>query len=88
MKHALDCLARLIRVLLGQSAVAEKKLACGTRLDVLGVDIKMSKRGYKCKPTKAKVKKWVCDIVLGVTQCLYMYLVMFVAGESSEKSTC
>ena len=59
MKHALDCLARLIRVLLGQSAVAEKKLACGARLDVL----EMSKSGYKCKPTKAKVKKWVGSVV-------------------------
>ena len=37
MEHALRCLARLIRVLLGPSAVANKKLAFGKRLDVLGV---------------------------------------------------
>ena len=68
MQHALDCLARLIRLLLGQTAVAEKKLAGGARLDVLGVDIKMSKRGYKCKPTKAKVKKWVCSVAQSFAQ--------------------
>ena len=59
MEHGLQCLARLIRVLLGPTAVADKKLACGTRLDVLGIDIKMSKRGYKCRPKKHKVQKWV-----------------------------
>ncbi len=37
MEHALQCLARLIRVLLGPTAVANKKLACGVSLDVLGV---------------------------------------------------
>lgn len=28
----------------------------------LQVDIKMSKRGYKCKPKKSKVRKWVCTM--------------------------
>lgn len=37
MEHALQCLARLIRVLLGPTAVADKKLACGKCLDILGV---------------------------------------------------
>ncbi len=37
MEHALRCLARLIRALLGPTAVAEKKLAFGKSLDVLGV---------------------------------------------------
>ena len=39
MQHALECIARLIRVLLGPTAVAEDKLACGMRLDVLGVRV-------------------------------------------------
>ena len=59
MEHALQCLARLIRLLLGPTAVADKKLACGTRLDVLGVDIKMSKKGFKCRPKKNKVRRWI-----------------------------
>jgi len=37
MEHALQCLARLIRLLLGPTAVAADKLACGKKLDVLGV---------------------------------------------------
>ena len=37
MEHGLQCLARLIRVLLGQTAVADNKLACGRSLCVLGV---------------------------------------------------
>ena len=37
MEHALQCLARLIRALLGPTAVALNKLACGRTLDVLGV---------------------------------------------------
>jgi len=59
MEHALQCLARLIRAVLGPTAVADKKLACGKKLDVLGVDIKMSRRGYKCRPKKSKSEKWV-----------------------------
>ena len=39
MKHALQCLARLIRVLLGPTAVADEKLAYGKSLDVLGVSM-------------------------------------------------
>ena len=37
MKHALQCLVRLIKVLLGPSAVAPKKIECGISLVVLGV---------------------------------------------------
>ena len=36
MEHALRCLARLIRALLGPTAVAEKKLEFWKSLDVLG----------------------------------------------------
>ena len=62
MRHSLQCLARLIRVLLGPTAVAEKKLAYGTKLDILGVDIKMSKRGYKCKPKRSKARAWIATL--------------------------
>jgi len=39
MEHALQCLARLIRALLGPTAVAANKLACGRTLEVLGVGL-------------------------------------------------
>ena len=37
MKHALQCLVRLIKILLGPTAVAPKKIECGTSRVVLGV---------------------------------------------------
>ena len=37
MRHAMRCVARLVRMLLGASAIAEEKLACGGKFDILGV---------------------------------------------------
>jgi hypothetical protein len=45
MEHALSCLARLIRILLGPSAVADKKLECGHELIVLGVSVLSLSKG-------------------------------------------
>ena len=55
MKHAMLCFARLVRVLLGVSAIADKKLACGLSLGILGVDIVLSAHGFTCRPSKDKV---------------------------------
>ena len=55
MKHAMLCFARLVRVLLGVSAIADKKLACGLSLGILGVDIALSAHGFTCRPSKDKV---------------------------------
>ena len=33
----MNCFARLVRLLLGDSAIAERKLECGEELEVLGV---------------------------------------------------
>ena len=63
MEHALQCFARLVRVLLGSDAIAETKLACGPSLSILGVDIMPSRSGYKCRPTLDKVLKWEATIV-------------------------
>ena len=43
LEHAMQCFARLARLLLGKTAIAEKKLEFGlTGLEVLGVCISMS----------------------------------------------
>ncbi len=34
--------ARLVRMLLGQTAVADKKLACGNALEILGIIVSAS----------------------------------------------
>ena len=58
MQHALECFVRLVRALLGHSAIAESKLDWGDKVCVLGIDIEMSERGYKCRPSADKVVKW------------------------------
>lgn len=66
MKHALGCLVRLLRLLLGPSAVADDKQACGTHLDILGVDFQMSQRGFTCRLPEDKVRKWAGGMKLAV----------------------
>ena len=55
MQHAMLCFARLVRALLGQSAIAANKLACGLSLTVLGVDIVFSPEYYVLRPAREKV---------------------------------
>ena len=54
-KHALKCFARLVRVLLGTSAVADEKCEVGESLVVLGVEVQMSQKGYSFRPAADKV---------------------------------
>ena len=50
VEHAMQCVARLIRALLGESSIADKKLAFGKcGLEVLGVDMKLSAIGFQCR---------------------------------------
>ena len=37
VKHGMQCLARLVRLLLGREAIADNKLDCGSGLTILGV---------------------------------------------------
>ena len=59
MKHASQCLERLIRLLLGPDAVADDKTDVGERLIILGVDITLSCKGFTCAPAELKVTKWL-----------------------------
>ena len=56
--HAKVLFARLIRVLLGSSALAEHKLAHGPRLDILGLSVSFDHKGIWLQPMKEKVTKW------------------------------
>ena len=59
VEHAMQCVARLIRALLGESSIADKKLAFGKcGLEVLGVDMKLSAIGFQCRPSQRKVTVW------------------------------
>ena len=53
VEHAMQCVARLIRALLGESSIAGKKLAFGKcGLEVLRVDMRLSAIGFQRRPSK------------------------------------
>ena len=58
LAHGLTCFARLVRLLLGNGAIACEKLGYGASLCVLGVQHKLFKAGYKCFPSADKVWVW------------------------------
>ena len=59
LEHSMQCFARLVRLLLGHSAIANKKLECGKVLTILGVEIVMDGTGYRCRPAAEKAMKCV-----------------------------
>ena len=50
--------ARLVRALLGETAVADRKLACGPSLDVLGLHISFTRHEFLAQPMADKIVKW------------------------------
>ena len=52
-------LCRLVRVLLGPTAIAEKKLEAGNGLVILGVHVLTDECGISAWPSQDKVEKWV-----------------------------
>ena len=62
LEHALSCFARLVRLLLGESALAEKKLDFGSNLEVLGIEMQVSWENYFCRPSAIKKRKWLLMI--------------------------
>ena len=59
LKVGLDCLARLIRLILGPDAVAPHKLECGEALEILGIDVSPTRHGFTFRPAADKVPKWL-----------------------------
>ena len=93
MKHALQCVARLVRALLGQSAIAEKKLACGKKLDILGIMVDLSSNGFKCRPTQQKASAWQASLQEGFCAqlarlCSECVLLGSIGQQSLETRRC
>ena len=61
-EHADQCFARLVRALLGPSAMQDRKMAWGPSLAVLGLRVWSSASGFHVKPDDAKVKQWAAAI--------------------------
>ena len=78
LSHSMQSFVRLVRVLLGASSISEKKVECGKKLCVLGVDIRMSKDGFRCRPSKDKAKRW-CMLIEEVLSSGHL-----TAGASSK----
>ena len=55
VEHALSCAVRIIRTLLGPSAVEDSKVDFGMSLSVLGCTLESSTDGFRCFPTADKV---------------------------------
>ena len=53
----MQCFARLVRLLLGPSALSNNKLGFGPALEILGVQLFLSEEGYTAVPSKKTMKK-------------------------------
>ena len=73
MKHGMQCLARLVRLLLGSEAIAEGKLDCGTELAVLGAPPSL----HTCVVSVVRRGRWRCSLAYMVS----------TAGHRLTKST-
>ena len=60
--HSLACFARVVRCLLGSSALSDEKMGFGPSLEVLGVVVSFSRDGIALWPSERKVEKWLRDI--------------------------
>lgn len=63
MKHALECLGRLVCLVMGKTAIAAKKLEAGIALVVLGLHISISDAGFRLLPADKKVQKCIKAIM-------------------------
>jgi len=63
VEHALECVARLVRALLGDDAVADGKAEHGASLVILGVLICPEASGFRCRVAPKKAQKCKCVIV-------------------------
>ena len=68
-EHAMMCLARLVRAIFGDGAVAKHKLDFGQSLVALGVLITPKEYSFRCELAPAKAAKCVDTIVKALTSC-------------------
>ena len=57
VEHALQCMVRLIKALLGIDAVASHKAEFGLHLTVLGVELAPGSEGFTCRMSRRKALK-------------------------------
>ena len=62
VQHAMNCFARFVRLLLGTSAIADRKVECGASLVVLGVQVDLGHSGFRMRPAREKAAKCVAAV--------------------------
>ena len=58
MKHAMECFARLVRALLGFTAISERKLEYGNSLVILGMKVEPCLAGVTFRLCPTRAEKW------------------------------
>ncbi len=61
-EHSMNIFARLVRCLLGPSAISESKLQYGMPLPILGLSVEAVAEGMTCTPLPNKISKWLAVI--------------------------
>ena len=61
-EHSMQVFARLTRLLLGQSAIADRKLEFGAQLPVLGMLVQPCSEGVRFTLCREKSTKWISEI--------------------------
>lgn len=61
-EHAKQCFARLVRCMLGATAIAERKLQHANPLPILGFDVGVGKAGVISQPEGEKKEQWKLQI--------------------------
>ena len=56
----MGCFVRMVRLLLGDSAIADDKCEFGPSLVILGVQVRMAENGYKLAPAADKAVRSRC----------------------------
>lgn len=62
------CFARLVRALLGESAMSKDKLGWGPSIEILGVQVCLSEQGCKAVPSQKNVAKCLRAIRLALEE--------------------
>ena len=57
LEHTAASIVRVVRLCLGYGAAAARKVAHGMSLEILGVELRLGRIGYRCRPASEKLKK-------------------------------
>ena len=68
VEHAMQCFAKIVRALLGSSAIAADKLMFGASLDILGVNVMLAWDRFAMRPSNEEMKKCLVVINLALAE--------------------